>query len=121
MVWHKIEDKPHAHTTAARPAVESGVTTNTEGIKLSNCDLGEISLTNHYETYVSLGNGKDCLLTPKMIDKDNVQLTLTVESKNANGKLHDLSITQVVTRSGKSFEVAVGEFSFSLTPNVISE
>ena len=61
------------------------------------------------------------LLTPILIDSHKVQLTLAVESKNANGKIHDLSITQVITRSGKPFEVAVGGFSFSLTPNVTSE
>jgi len=60
------------------------------------------------------------LLTPRMIDSHNVQLTLAVESKTARGKLHDLSITQVVTRPGKPFEVVVGEFSFCLTPKVVS-
>ena len=84
-------------------------------------DLGAVNLTNHYETCVALGAGKDCLLTPKMIDSHNVQLTLAVESKTAKGRIHDLSITQVVTRSGKPFEVAVGEFNFSLTPIVTSE
>ena len=88
---------------------------------MSNCDLGAVSLTNHYETCVQLGAGKDCLLTPNMIDSRNVQLTVTVESRNAKGKIHDLSVTQVVTKPGKQFEVAVGSFSFSLTPNVSSE
>ncbi len=122
MVWHKVQDSKDKAPAkvAAKSPTETTVTTNAAGIKVANCDLGAISLTNHYETCVSLGKGKDCLLTPNLIDKDNVQLTLAVESKNANGKIHDLSITQVVTRSGKPFEVAVGDFSFSLTPNVSS-
>ena len=84
-------------------------------------DLGALTLTNHNETCVPLGAGKACLVTPKMIDSHNVQLTLTVETRTAKGRIHDLSITQVVTRPGKSFEVAVGGFNFSLTANVIAE
>jgi hypothetical protein len=84
-------------------------------------DLGAVTLTNHYETRVQLGSGKNCILTPKMLDSHNVQLTLAVESKTATGKIHDLSVTQVVTRAGKPFEVAVGDFNLSLTPNVTSE
>jgi hypothetical protein len=88
---------------------------------LKSRDLGAVTLTNHLETCVRLGPDKDCLVTPVVIDSHTVQLTLTVESRKPNGKMHDLSITQVVTKSGKPFEVAVGEFNFSLTPNVTSE
>jgi hypothetical protein len=56
-----------------------------------------------------------------VIDGKNVQLTVTVESKKPNGKIHDLSVTQVVAKLGSSFEVAVGDFNFSLTPNMTSE
>jgi hypothetical protein len=56
-----------------------------------------------------------------MIDKNNVQITVTVESKKPNGKIQDLSITQVTTKEGQPFEVAVGDFNFSFTPNVTSE
>ncbi len=83
-------------------------------------DLGEVTLTNHLETCVQLGAGRNCVLTPKVIDSHNVQITLAVESKTAKGKIHDLSITQVVARSGKPLEVAVGSFSFSMTPNVVT-
>lgn len=84
-------------------------------------DLGALMLTNNYETSVALGSGKHCILTPKLIDSHNVQLTVTVESRNTKGKIQDLSITQVITRLGKPFEVAVGSFSFSLTPNLAAE
>jgi hypothetical protein len=75
-------------------------------------------LTNHFETCVSLGKNKDCLLTPLVIDNHTVQLTVVVQSRFPNGKTHDLSMTQVVTPLGEQFDVAVGDFSFSLTPNV---
>jgi hypothetical protein len=84
-------------------------------------NLGEVTLTNNFDTCVALGAGKNCVLSPKMIDSKNVQLTLTVESKTPKGRVHDLAITQVVTALGKPFEVAVGEFNFSLTPNLATE
>jgi hypothetical protein len=127
-VWHKFEAKTGTKTEAkagssasAVAVIHDGITTNAAGFKLSDCDLGTVNLTNHYETCVLLGPGKDCLLTPNLIDSHNLQLTVTVESKKPNGKIHDLSITQVVTKPGQSFEVAVGDYNFSLTPNVTSE
>ena len=81
-------------------------------------NLGEVELTNHFETCVQLGGGKNCTLTPKMLDQKNVQITLSIESKTAAGKTHDLSVTQIVTRTGKPLEVAVGDFELSLTPRV---
>jgi outer membrane murein-binding lipoprotein Lpp len=88
---------------------------------LLSLDLGTLTLTNHTETCVALGGGKACVFTPKMINSHDVQLTLAVESKNEEGKIHDLSIAQVVTSVGKPLEVAVGDYSLSLTPNVASE
>ena len=66
------------------------------------------------------GGGKDCIFTPKMIGHD-VQITLALESKNRAGKIKDLSVTQVIARSGKPFEVALGDFQFTFTPKIISE
>jgi hypothetical protein len=113
MVMHKADAKP-AH------ASEATVKADTASAKTAGRNLGEIALTNHFETYVSLGAGKDCIITPKMLDAHNVQLTLAVESK-AGGKTHDLTVTQVVTPEGKPVEVAVGDFNFSLTPSVSAE
>jgi len=125
-VWHKVEARNGAKTEAkAAPAtaavIHDGTSTNAAGLKLSDCDLGTVNLTNHFETCVLLGSGNDCVLTPNVIDSHNVQLTVTVESKKPNGKIRGLSITQVVAQSGKPFEVAVGDFNFSLTPVVSSE
>ena len=114
IVWHKVGAKPEL-------AASHVTTTNSAAMKGPGCDLGVVSLTNHYETCLPLGAGKDCILTPKMIDSHNLQLTLMVESKTAAGKTHDMSVTQVVARSGKLLEVAVGDFSLSLTPNVTTE
>ena len=145
-VWHEVQDrmdghkKPMAKAGAkansltnivadpmAGPKANANVVldgdslTNDFAVKLSDCDLGAVSLTNHYETSVSLGKGRSCILTPNMIDSRNVQLTLTVESKDRGGHVHDLSITQVIVRPGKPLNAAVGGYSFSLTPNMVSE
>jgi len=130
-VWHKAQDEISARSktgakssvalTSSGASTNSQVSTNAEGIVLSDCDLGTVSLTNHLDTCVSLGKGKDCILTPKLIDRRNIALTLTVETKTAGGKIHDLSITEVEARLGKSLAVSVGGFSFSLTPTMETE
>jgi hypothetical protein len=84
-------------------------------------DLGVLNLTNNEETSVSIGTGRACMIAPRMIDRKNMQLTLTVESKNTRGKIMDLSITQGLAASGKPFEAAVGGFNFSLTPRIATE
>jgi hypothetical protein len=106
---------------ASPPGISANAASGTAQTNAVSRDLGAVTLTNHFETCVRLGAGKDCVLTPRMIDSRNVQITVAVESKTAAGKTHDLSVTQVVTRAGRQFEVAVGDFSLSLTPNIIPE
>ena len=96
------------------PAVAS--TTST-----TNKNLGELALTNHYETCVELGAGKSCTFKPTLLDHSNMQLTMAFESKNADGKTQGLSIVQVVTKTGKPFEVAVGDMNVTLTPKLQGE
>jgi hypothetical protein len=110
--------KTAATTKAAPPAaiVKSASAANATDPLARN--LGDVAMTNHNETCVQLGDGKNCIFTPRMLDKNNVQITLSVESKTAEGLTKDLSVTQVVTRSGKPLEVAVGDFNLTLTPRV---
>jgi hypothetical protein len=119
MVMHQVEG--HSAKTASHSAAVPSVVTNADGVKISTCDLGAVSLTNHLDTCVSLGGNRDCLVTPVVIDKNSVQLTVQVESKNANGRVHDFAVTQVVAKPGKAVEVAVGDYSFSLTPTLAAE
>ena len=79
-------------------------------------NLGDIALTNHYETCVQLGSGKNCILTPRMLDHHKLQITLAFQSKTATGKTSDLSVTRIMAKDGKPLEVAVGNFNLSLTP-----
>jgi hypothetical protein len=84
-------------------------------------NLGELALTNHFETCIQLGGGADCIVLPKMLDSHTVELTLSLESRNANGQPEDLNVKQVTTKAGKPVEIAVGDFQLSLTPMVVSE
>ena len=112
---HKISPQQKSTPPAVLAIATSNTTSQADDI-LHN--LGVVMLTNHNETCVQLGGGKNCMLTPKMLDRQNVQITLAVESKTANGKTQDLSVTQVVTRSGKPLEVAIGDFALSFTPRI---
>lgn len=81
-------------------------------------DLGEVALTNHLETCLQLGGGKDCTLTPHMIDSRTVEITFSLESRTQAGKVHDVFLTQVTAKTGKPLAVTVGDYPLSLTPNV---
>jgi hypothetical protein len=110
---------PSSCTKAKNPAAQqrapvANIVTSSESY--TNQNLGELALTNHYETYINLGAGKSCTITPNLIDRKNLQLTMSLESKNADGKTKDLSIVQVVAKTGKPFEVAVGNMNLTLTP-----
>jgi len=83
--------------------------------------LGTIILTNHHETIISLGVGTICRVSPLLLGKNSVQLTLTVETKNGKGRVQDLSIPQVTTKPDEHFEANVGEFTFSFIPKVVPE
>jgi hypothetical protein len=113
---HKSAPPP---ATATGPAPATAGTTNTSALLARN--LGEVTMTNHYETSIPLGDGKSCTLTPKLLDSRNVQITLMLESRNEAGAIHDLSFKQIVTRLDRPFEVAVGNFSLALTPKVAEE
>jgi len=81
-------------------------------------DLGMLELTNHCETSVAFGPHRNCRIVPKMIDRHNVLLTLTVESKSADGKIAGLSVVQVTGKAEQPFEIAIGDTDFSFTPEI---
>jgi hypothetical protein len=85
-------------------------------------DLGILQMTNNYETCVSLDAGKDCRMVPKILDRKNILITVTFESKKSDGKPTDLSIVQLQGAADKPFEVSIGtNTDFTFTPEVASE
>ena len=112
---------PSSCTTAKNSSAQHTSGADIVSQSATNKNLGELSLTNHYETCVNLGAGKSCTIKPTLLAHSNLQLTMAVESKNANGKTKDLSVVQVVTKMGKPFEVAVGDMNLTLTPRLSDE
>lgn len=109
--------KPGAPVVAA---VASSGTTNSDSTALSkNKDLGVLNLTNHFETTIDLGAGKSCRITPQMLDRNDLQLTVTLETKQADGQTAGLNVTQVIAHPGKTFDVSIGETELTLTPNLV--
>jgi hypothetical protein len=93
----------------------------TSSESLTNKNLGELQLTNHYETCINLGAGKSCTIRPTLLDHASLRLTMSLESKNSQGGVKGLSVVQIVTKTGQPFEVAVGDMSLTLTPVLAAE
>jgi hypothetical protein len=110
---------PASCTKAKSPAAQKSapsMTIVTSAENYTNKDLGALTLTNHYETCIDLGAGKSCIIKPDQISHSSLQLTMSLETKNAEGKTKDLSVVQVTAKTGKPFEVAVGDMTLTLTP-----
>jgi hypothetical protein len=84
-------------------------------------DPNQLVLTNGLETTVELGAGKSCRIKPVIVDKQNVQLTLTLETKLVNGKIGSFSVAQTTTPNGQALAIKVGGTDVNLTPVVMDK
>jgi hypothetical protein len=84
------------------------------------CQLGELNLTNHFETVVALGKGRQCVLVPRSKGAQNIEVMLTLESR-AEGKTKELSVRKISAKPGQLMEVAFGETKISFTPKLIPQ
>ena len=108
-----------APQTKAAPVAATVTATATNRVSNSSLhDLGVLSLTNHYETRVQLGGGKNCTLMPRMVDSRNVELTVSLESRSAAGKTIDLTVAEVTTKPGKPTAIALGDDQLAFTPEL---
>ena len=85
---------------------------------LDKKDLGMLHLSNHISATVSLGSNKDCTITPTLLEDENVQIILTVQTKGPDGKLEGVSVARVLTRSGEPFDVFIGDMDLAFTPKL---
>jgi hypothetical protein len=108
----------HHKATPTSGATPTTVITMTANSTNTLHNLGELSLTNHYETRVQLGGGKNCLLVPRMVDGRTMELTVSLESRTTAGKTLGLTVTQVTTKSGKPLELALGDYQLAFTPKM---
>jgi hypothetical protein len=119
---------PSSCTTAKNPTAQQqqhvpvvNIVTASGTGSVTDKNLGELQLSNNHETCVSLGAGKSFTIKPTQIDRSHLQLIMQVESKFANGGTKDLSIVQVVTKTGQPFEIALGDVNLTLTPVLTNE
>ena len=105
--------KAAAPATSAKPAP----TAAQSNVK----DLGIVQMTNNYETCVSFGPEADGRMVPKLLDRKNIEITLTIESKKPNGKTSGLSVVQLQGSTQKQFEVTIGKTDFTFTPQIAAE
>jgi hypothetical protein len=78
-----------------------------------------LSMTNNTEAVIQLGAGKSCRIKPVLLDEKNLQLTLALELKNADGVMQSLIIKQVVTQPGKPFNIVLEGTDIALTPIIV--
>ncbi len=83
-------------------------------------DLGVIQFTNRCELQLQVGDGKSCTFKPLLLDPQRLQLTMTLESKMADGKTRGLKIMTVVAKPNQAFEVDFGSLVFTLTPQLVT-
>ena len=120
---------PVADTTNAAPMLSTNampVVTNTPAVPAVSVssrtrDLGALLLTNRCETHIQLGGGKSCAITPLVLGNKQLQLTMVLESKMADGKPQGLTIMKVTTPPDQQFEVNFGGLSLTLTPQLAAE
>ena len=105
-------------TKSVAPATSTKKATTAQAAPSKVKDLGILEMTNLYETCVKFGTNSSCRIVPKMLDRHNVQLTLTVESKSHNGKTAGLSVVQLTGKTQQTFEISVGDTDFSFTPQI---
>jgi hypothetical protein len=106
------------HKTTPPPSKASPAIVIVSPTSTPQHDLGEVALTNHLETCLQLGAGRECRFTPHVIDSRTLEITVSLESRNPAGKIHDVFMTQVTAKTGKPMEVTVGDYQLSLTPDV---
>lgn len=81
-------------------------------------DLGEVELTASTQKRVSLGEGKECVITPTVLPDGNLQMELIVESKAGDGKVQRLGQSRLTARPGQQCAISVGSMMVSLTPRL---
>jgi len=106
------------HKTAPTAATAPSAVTASASVTNSIHDLGELTLTNHYETCVRLGDGKNCTLMPRLVGRNNVELTVSFQTFTPAGQTLGMTVTQVTGKPGKPMEIALGDYQVSFTPKI---
>jgi hypothetical protein len=85
---------------------------------MPTADLGQVELTASTQKRVSLGDGKDWVITPTVLPDGNLQMELVVETKAADGKVQRVGQARLTARPGQQCAISVGSTMVSLTPTL---
>jgi hypothetical protein len=80
--------------------------------------LGVVELSDNAPTRVDLGGGKECIITPRVISDNAVQLEMTVEAKDAAGNPMRVGSSRVTAKAGQPFSISVGDTIIAMTPTI---
>jgi len=103
--------------TNAAPAVTNALSAS---VHSRGKDLGVVQFTNRCELQLQVSDGKSCTFKPLLLGPQRLQLTMTLESKMADGKTRGLKIMTVVAKPNQAFEVDFGSLVFTLTPQLVT-
>ena len=81
-------------------------------------DLGVVELSDGTPSRVDLGAGKQCVITPRVISDNAVQLEMVVEAKDAAGNPKRVGSSRVSAMAGQSFSISVGDTTIAMTPKI---
>ena len=127
---------PHIITTSATvlvtllavscsksPSEPTGQATNVRQVSslpadMPTADLGQVELTASTQKRVTLGEGKDCVITPTVLPDGNLQMELVVETKTGDGKVQRLGPSRLTARPGQHCAISVGSTMVGLTPQL---
>lgn len=116
----KAPAKPPAVAATNTVATTNGVAA-TNGVVATNPDsknLGTLSLRNNYQTVVNLGQGRTFVVLPKLLERDQVQLTLSLQVKQTNQITPGIEVHQISTRLGTPQDVTIGDVEVVFTPQI---
>src|SRR5882724_6706075 len=101
--------------TAADPELSAGDMLFVPGLptKMTTVDLGTIELTAHTPKRLSLGAGRDCILTGAQVSDGSIEVKMSVEASDHSEQFGEYRIT---TQSGRVVGVGVGETIVQFAP-----
>jgi len=81
-------------------------------------DLGVVELSDATQSRVDLGAGRECIITPRVVSDNAMQIEIAVEVKDAAGNPKRLGSSRVTALAGQPFSISVGDTTIAMTPKI---
>jgi Flp pilus assembly secretin CpaC len=83
-----------------------------------NTDLGIVEVSDGTPIQRSLGGSRACIITPTVVTKGSVSLSIAIVETNSAGVVETLATPRVQNLSGQPVMVSVGDIVIHLTPKI---